>query len=377
MPKIALNTLLDLVGDLRDSDQSNSASARFRRYLQENVQQAGDLRDYVEGALRESGDQFNKALQDLINHVGQCLGFEVTYGRYRGVRGEIGFDGLWQSPTGTAIVIETKTTDVYTIKTATLLSYINDLVSEGTIQRPDSALGIYVYGRFDAHTSQLDHAIVAENRREKLRVVSVDALLNLLALKQDYGLSHRTILGLLLPAPVRIDPLINLIADIVAQEKEEGELEPEGMPPRTGAGSEISGTESKVADSQATYPVRKDSRATLASLDETYTGQSATAFVFDGKRYPVHTWKEITTILFELLWARDPQGFEEAVLAIRGRKRPYFTRDKTKLRYAAPIPDTDLFFESNLSANNLVKLCYTVLEGMGIDWEKLKIEAEG
>jgi hypothetical protein len=42
-----------------------------------------------------------------------------------------------------------------------------------------------------------------------------------------------------------------------------------------------------------------------------------------------------------------------------------------------PIEAVPLFFESNLSANNLVKLCYTVLEGMGIGREMLKIEAEG
>jgi hypothetical protein len=51
-------------------------------------------------------------LQDIINHIGRLLGFEVTFGRYRGVAGANGYDGPWQSPTGKRIVVETKTTDV-------------------------------------------------------------------------------------------------------------------------------------------------------------------------------------------------------------------------------------------------------------------------
>jgi hypothetical protein len=263
MPKVELITLLELVGTLDDSDQPGSASERFRKYLQGNVQQAGDLRDYIEDALAESGDQFNKALQDLINHLGQLLGFEVTYGRYRGVRGGIGFDGLWQSPTGWSIVVETKTTDVYTVQTAPLLGYINSLVSAGTIEQPSRSLGIYIYGRFDTRTNQLENAIIVEGRREKLRVVSVGALLNLLELKQDYGLSHQTVLGLLLPAPTRIDPLINLISDVVAQEKEEGELE-------TGQVTEETETSVDVSDQL----VRKGRRPILSQIDEDYTGKT-------------------------------------------------------------------------------------------------------
>jgi hypothetical protein len=69
MPKIELATLLDLVGGLDDSDQPGSASERFRNYLQANVDQAHDLREYTEDALAAAGDQFNKALQDLVNHL--------------------------------------------------------------------------------------------------------------------------------------------------------------------------------------------------------------------------------------------------------------------------------------------------------------------
>ena len=219
MSTIDLETLLRLVGTLDDSADPNSARVRFRAYLQENIHSVGDLRAYVDAALSSSGEQYNKALQDLINHAGHLLGFEAEFGRYRGVQGQIGFDGLWRSPIGRALVVETKTTDVYTVKTATLLGYINALVSAGQIERPDQATGLYVYGRFDAATSQLEKAIIAEGRQEQLRVASVDALLNLLELKQEYELEHETVFQLLLPSPVQVDTIVNLIFDITSQER--------------------------------------------------------------------------------------------------------------------------------------------------------------
>jgi hypothetical protein len=55
MPRIELYTLLDLVGDLSDSTEAGSASARFRKYLRENIQQVSDVRAYVSDALGRSG----------------------------------------------------------------------------------------------------------------------------------------------------------------------------------------------------------------------------------------------------------------------------------------------------------------------------------
>jgi len=211
MSTIDLKTLLNLVGTLNDSTDPNSAGTRFRAYLRDNVHNVGDLRTYVDAALSSSGEQYNKALQDLINHAGHLLGFEAEFGRYRGVRGDIGFDGLWRSPIGRALVD--------TVKTATLLGYINALVSAGQIERPNQAIGLYVYGRFDAGTSQLEKAIIAEGRQEQLRVASVDALLNLLELKQEYELDHETVFQLLLPSPVQVDMIVNLIFDITSQER--------------------------------------------------------------------------------------------------------------------------------------------------------------
>lgn len=369
MPQIDLNTLLELVGHLNDSNQDGNASDRFRKYLRGNIVSASDARDYVRDALTNSGDQYNKALQDLINHIGHLLGFEVIYGRYRGVHGEIGFDGLWKSPSGWSIVVEAKTTDVYTVRTDTLLGYINSLVSVGDIPNTSNTLGLYIYGRFDAKSNQLENAIIVEGRREKLRLVSVEALLNLLELKQDYELEHGTVLDLLKPAPVRVDSLVNLIRDVVAQEQEDEIF----------AGKEESTTIDLFSpiESPHTPPIKYKFEQTkkLVQVNYNFTGKTAASVEVFGRKVEVNTWKDASLIVFEALAARDLGMFLAAAQSIHGRKRPYFSYQKDELRQPGAVLGTELFFETNLSANSLVKLCFTLFDKLEHSRDDLVFES--
>jgi len=161
---ITLAEILDLVGKLDDSPGDDTGRERFRRYLGKHLLTPGQVRDYVEESLRTTGEQYSRALQDLVNYVGKFLGFEVRFGRYQGVKGEIGFDGRWKSPTGFHVVVEVKTTEVYAVKTATLVDYINQLISGKEIPSWEQVIGLYVIGRPDPEIRQLENAIIAEKR---------------------------------------------------------------------------------------------------------------------------------------------------------------------------------------------------------------------
>ena len=362
---LTLSRLLELVGTLNDSTDKDGASDRFRKYLRANVTLWSDARAYIEEALGQSGDQYNKALQDLINHLGHLLGFEVSYGRYRGVRNQVGFDGLWQSPTGWSVVVETKTTDVYTVRTDTLLGYINTLVSERRVTSRERTLGLYVYGRFDNQTNQLENAIAVENRRDLLRVVSVPALLSLLELKQQYALAHDAILGLLLPAPIRIDPIVELIRGVVAQEQER---EPSSSGPEPGATNETAHLESPPA------AIAPAVMSKLGTAEEDFTGKIVTAAIFRNTRYPAATWRQAFEKVAQVLVQEDKEGFERAAPTLVGRKRPYFSDDPHQLRTAGSLPGTSLYFETNLSAQHLTRLLWSLLEVMGHERTELSFE---
>lgn len=213
-----LKQVLELVGDLDDAPGEKTPRERFRRFLAQNLTSVGAVRDYVEECLRNSGEQYNRALQDLVNHLGRLMGFDVTFGRYKGVQGEIGFDGVWKSPSGLYIVVEVKTTDAYAIKTVTLIGYIDQLISEHKIPDWDHALGLYIVGRSDAELKQLENSIIAEKRTHQLRVITVDKLLTLAELLADYEMEHEAVLTVLRPTSPVVDSLIELMAGLVAKE---------------------------------------------------------------------------------------------------------------------------------------------------------------
>ena len=266
--RTTLSQILALVGKLDDTPGDETPRERFRRFLNENVKELGQVRDYVQECLRSSGDQYNRALQDLVNHLGHFLEFEVTFGRYHGVQGQIGFDGYWESPAGFHIVVEVKTTEVYTIKTATLIGYIDELVSEKKIPSWDKALGLYVVGRPDPEIRQLDNAIVAEKRTDQLRIISVESLLSLAEMMNEYDVSHEDILAVTRPSGPTIDSVVNLMARLVAQRQAEEQPEEEVQPPKPTIGGEgaywltpIKSDEEKTAE---------DALQTLVSNEQIY-----------------------------------------------------------------------------------------------------------
>jgi hypothetical protein len=151
-----------------------------------------------------------------VNHVGSCLGFEVEFGRYQGVAGAVGFDGLWTSPAGFFVVVESKTSGTYSGETKTLVGYEDGLISVGRISSWEQALGLYVVGRPDRDVNQLANAFVAEKRTHQLRILSANSLLSLAELMQTYEVLHEDILALLRPSRPSIDPVVELINRVVA-----------------------------------------------------------------------------------------------------------------------------------------------------------------
>jgi hypothetical protein len=216
---MSLHQVLGLVGELDDAPGDDTPRERFRQVFLDRVADVGTLRDYVEECLRTTGTNYSRALQDLVNRLGTFLGFEVTYGRYQGVLGQVGHDGLWRSPSGLHVVVEIKTTDAYAIKTSTLMGYIGALISAQEIPTKRDALGLYVVGRLDAELRQLENAIAAEGRTDELRIVTVASLLDLADLMQQYDVDHEDVLTVLKPSGPRVDPVVDLLSRLVGQDQ--------------------------------------------------------------------------------------------------------------------------------------------------------------
>jgi len=165
-------------GKLRDG---GVASKEFREFLA--AVPSSFLSRYAGDCLAEKKfDGSGLALQDVINEVGTRLGFKVEKGRYRGTPGEIGFDGLWISPGGDAIVVEVKTTDAYRIDLETIATYRRNIIGGGKAKEPNCSILIIV-GRSD--TGDLEAQVRGSRHAWDIRLISIDGLLRLMHLKEE------------------------------------------------------------------------------------------------------------------------------------------------------------------------------------------------
>jgi len=108
-------------------------------------------------------------------------------------------------------------------------------------------------------------------------------------------------------------------------------------------------------------------------LSGEYTGKSIIAFTFKGTRYPVRSWKEMLIKIANLMLSAHRKQFDK-VLNLRGRKRPYFTRNPNELRAPEKIDNTDIYIETHLSANSIVKLSKSIMALFGYKENDLSIE---
>ena len=106
---------------------------------------------------------------------------------------------------------------------------------------------------------------------------------------------------------------------------------------------------------------------------EGYTGKSIVAFTFKGTRYPVRSWKAMLIKITNVMLSTHREQFDK-VLKLVWRKRPYFTRNPNELRNPERINNTDIYVETNLSANQIVKLSKSIISLFGYKENGLSIE---
>lgn len=106
---------------------------------------------------------------------------------------------------------------------------------------------------------------------------------------------------------------------------------------------------------------------------EDYTGQSIVAFIFRGTKYPIRSWKELLITITNLMHTAHNDHFD-LILNLVGRTMPYFTKNPNKLTRPVKINNTNIYVETNLSANSIVRLSKKILAHFGYDEKELTIE---
>ena len=210
-PEIAtkrIDQLLKFTNDGKLRDDSDT-SHEFRAFLDQIPSK--NLCEYARQCLEDPFPDSGMALQDIVNQFGKRLGFDVTFGRYRGAQKQIGNDGLWKAKNGHAIVVEVKTTDAYQIPLHVPVKYRDQLIECGQIEE-DRCSTLYVVGRTD--TEDLESQIRGSRHAWDIRLIGIEALSKLLLIREsaDDPEVHEKIRNVLRPREfTRIDGIIDLV----------------------------------------------------------------------------------------------------------------------------------------------------------------------
>lgn len=192
-------------GKLRDDSE---CSKELRVFLSETP--TDSLRKFAEYCLSSPFNKSGQVLQDVVNELGRRLEFAVVNGRYSGTTNAIGNDGLWRGPDGHDLVVEVKTTDTYRISLNTIAGY-RDALCEKKLLAPSHSM-LVIVGRDD--TGEIEAQIRGSRHAWDMRLISVDALLRLLEIKESTEESEtaKKIRGVLRPAEyTRLDSLIDVL----------------------------------------------------------------------------------------------------------------------------------------------------------------------
>jgi hypothetical protein len=152
----------------------------FRKYLQNEINDIEYLRRAKDFILQGNEKEYGFILSDIVNRVGELLGFEVQYGEYWQEP-----NGIWRSPgEDRSLIVKIETVDDE-LSIETLLRYTGD---------SGLSLILYVLKRSNQNLYELKHISKNGRCQGKVRIISIDALFELLDLKKKIDMDCREVL---------------------------------------------------------------------------------------------------------------------------------------------------------------------------------------
>jgi len=108
---------------------------------------------------------------------------------------------------------------------------------------------------------------------------------------------------------------------------------------------------------------------------ESYIDKEIKSYTFNGKTNPVRYWEDLLTGLCDYFAAIHSKDFEK-VLWISGEDKTYFSRYSDQLRIPEKIKGSDIYVETKLGPEEIVKTSRSLLGEFGYDATELSITAK-
>ena len=100
---------------------------------------------------------------------------------------------------------------------------------------------------------------------------------------------------------------------------------------------------------------------------------SISGFRFLGSQHSARLWKDLLTSVAKIMLELHESEFDK-VLALRGTKRQYFSRNQNELREPVKIGDSSIYAETHFSARMIVERSRKLIALFGYAPEELEIE---
>jgi hypothetical protein len=131
----------------------------------------------------------------------------------------------------------------------------------------------------------------------------------------------------------------------------------------------LSGTDTSLSGTDTSL-----SNTDTIKLAESYGDKTIKSYRFNGNTYKVETWIDMLTSLCDYFAATNSKDFEK-VLWISNEQKPRFSRYGDQLRMPEKVKHTDIFVETKLTPDEVVRTCGKLLAEFGYSKNDLKIEA--
>lgn len=200
---------------------NSKCSEEFRLFLEKSSY--AKLASYANFCLDNKFERSGSVLQDVVNEIGRRLGFNVTNGRYQGVKDQIGHDGLW-ADSASFLVVEVKTTDAYRINLDTICAY-GEKLKNTDIARNWVINTLIIVGRQD--TGDLEAQVRGSRHAWSVRIISIASLIKIMYLynELDDPILLNRIKNILKPIEyTRVDNIVDILFD--TQKESDSELSP-------------------------------------------------------------------------------------------------------------------------------------------------------
>jgi hypothetical protein len=162
---------------------------------------------------------------------------------------------------------------------------------------------------------------------------------------------------------------VHEIAEKYAYDKAEREVR---LPPRRVTG--LRGDDQQVRQNTSREDLVEEPTARESDdVDADDTGMTPSVVKILGETYDVDSWADALTVGVARI-LRDTDD-HEAITEVEGRTRSYFVEKGRQSDLVKPrkIPDTDLYLETNFSANDCVRKIEQVMAKYGYDRDELEV----